>query len=105
MVFKKFKLIRLFDKSNNAFTGRVMVLEKASDRDETARRGLASDVVKVWKPKDTPSEWVQVRREDIKEDYIDLDHDKVERPEPKFQQRETIEPGARDLASDDSKED
>ena len=54
-----------------------MVLEKASDRQETMRRGLASDLVKVWKPKETPSEWVQIKREDLKEDILDLD---VERP-------------------------
>ncbi|MBY0415670.1 MAG: hypothetical protein K2Q18_15965, partial [Bdellovibrionales bacterium] len=63
-----------FNCPNNTFTGRVMVLEKASDREETQRRGLASDLVKVWKPKETPSEWVQIRRSEMKEDYIDLDH-------------------------------
>jgi plastocyanin domain-containing protein len=51
-----------FNCPNNTFTGRVMVLEKPSDREETARRGLASDTVKVWRPKDTPSEWFQIKR-------------------------------------------
>lgn len=62
-----------FNCPNNTFTGKVMVLEKASDRQETTRRGLASDVVKIWKPKETPSEWVQIRKDDLKEDVIDLD--------------------------------
>lgn len=62
-----------FNCPNNTFTGRVMVLEKASDRQESQRRGLASDVVKIWRPKETPSEWVQIKREDLKEDIIDLD--------------------------------
>ena len=67
-----------FNCPNNTFTGRVMVLEKASDREESARRGLASDVVKVWKPKDTPDEWVQIKREELKNvkgmgDVMDLD--------------------------------
>jgi plastocyanin len=91
-----------FNCPNNTFTGRVMVLEKASDRAETNRRGLASDLVKVWIPKDTPSEWVQVKREDIKEDYIDLDHDRVDRDEtPKDQPRESFGFGGRDLATED----
>ena len=88
-----------FNCPNNTFTGRVMVLEKGSDREETKRRGLASDIVKVWKPKETPSEWVQIKREDWKEDYIDLDNDKVERAEPKSQERETIDFG-RDVAAE-----
>ncbi|MBC7712018.1 MAG: hypothetical protein H7177_01675 [Rhizobacter sp.] len=88
-----------FNCPNNTFTGRVMVLEKGSDRDETNRRGLASDVVKVWRPKDTPSEWVEIKRTDLKEDYIDLDHDRVERSEPKGQEREEINLG-RDMASE-----
>jgi hypothetical protein len=55
-----------------------MVLEKPSDRDETMRRGLASDTVKVWRPKDTPTEWVQIKREELKDlkgmgDVMDLD--------------------------------
>jgi hypothetical protein len=83
-----------FNCPNNTFTGRVMVLEKASDRQETERRGLASDLVKVWKPKDTPTEWVQIKRSDLKEDYIDLDNvdrDRVQKDEtPKDQERETI---------------
>lgn len=67
-----------FNCPNNTFTGRVMVLEKASDRDETLRRGLASDTVKIWKPKETPSEWVQIKREELSDlkgmgDVMDLD--------------------------------
>ena len=67
-----------FNCPNNTFTGRVMVLEKASDKDESARRGLASDTVKIWKPKDAPSEWVQIKREELKDlkgmgDVMDLD--------------------------------
>ncbi len=67
-----------FNCPNNTFTGRVMVLEKPSDRDETMRRGLASDTVKVWRPKDTPTEWVQIKREELKDlkgmgDVMDLD--------------------------------
>lgn len=88
-----------FNCPNNTFTGRVMVLEKASDRQETERRGLASDVVKVWRPKETPSEWVQIKKSDLKEEYIDLDRDKIERVEPKAQERETIE-FSRDMASE-----
>jgi hypothetical protein len=88
-----------FNCPNNTFTGRVMVLEKGSDREETSRRGLASDVVKVWRPKDTPSEWMQIKKSDFKEDYIDLDRDRTERVEPKGQERETIGL-SRDMASD-----
>jgi hypothetical protein len=88
-----------FNCPNNTFTGRVMVLEKGSDREESNRRGLASDLVKVWRPKETPDEWVQIKRSDLKEDYIDLDRDKVERSEPKAQEREVIGSG-RDLASE-----
>ncbi|MBC7428694.1 MAG: hypothetical protein H7336_08800 [Bacteriovorax sp.] len=88
-----------FNCPNNTFTGRVMVLEKGSDKDETNRRGLASDVVKVWRPKDTPNEWVQIKRKDLKDNYIDLDHDRVERTEPKGQERESIDLG-RDMASE-----
>lgn len=91
-----------FNCPNNTFTGRVIVLEKASDMAETKRRGLASDVVKVWRPKDTPSEWVQVKREDLKEDIMDLDRDRIEyREVPKDQPREFIEFGRRDLAAED----
>lgn len=89
-----------FNCPNNTFTGRVMVLEKGSDREESQRRGLASDTVKIWKPKDTPSEWVQIRREDLKEDIMDLDRDRIQRDEtPKSQERETIGFGGRDLAT------
>lgn len=84
-----------FNCPNNTFTGRVMVLEKASDRLETERRGLASDIVKVWKPKDTPSEWVQIKREDLKEDIMDLDSDRIEKREP------IVTPKFRELAADD----
>lgn len=68
-----------FNCPNNTFTGRVMVLEKPSDREESARRGLASDTVKIWKPKETPTEWVQIKREELKElkgmgDVMDLDN-------------------------------
>jgi plastocyanin domain-containing protein len=94
-----------FNCPNNTFTGRVMVLEKASDREETTRRGLASDLVKVWKPKDTPSEWVQIKRSDLKEDIMDLDHvdhDRIQKDEtPKDQERETIGFGGRELANED----
>lgn len=68
-----------FNCPNNTFTGRVKVLEKASDREESARRGLASDTVKIWKPKETPSEWVQIKREELRNlkgigsDVLDLD--------------------------------
>ncbi len=72
-----------FNCPNNTFTGRVMVLEKPSDREESMRRGLASDTVKVWKPKDTPNEWVQIKREELKNlkgmgDVMDLDEKKEE---------------------------
>ncbi len=68
-----------FNCPNNTFSGRVMVLEKASDRQESMRRGLASDSVKIWKPKDAPSEWVQIQRSELKElkgmgDVMDLDN-------------------------------
>lgn len=97
-----------FNCPNNTFSGRVMVLEKASDKIETERRGLASDMVKVWKPKETPSEWVQVKRSEMKEDYIDLDHDRIDSPsvsptfrrEDKKEERETIGFGGRDLAQE-----
>lgn len=91
-----------FNCPNNTFTGRVMVLEKGSDREESKRRGLASDTVKIWRPKDTPSEWVQIKRSDLKDDYIDLDRDRIQRDEtPRSQERETIGFGGRDLANED----
>lgn len=91
-----------FNCPNNAFTGRVMVLEKGSDREETLRRGLASDKVKIWMPKETPSEWVQVKKKDLKEDYIDLDRHRLQKNEtPKNQEREVIGFGGRDLANED----
>ncbi len=89
-----------FNCPNLAFSGRIMVLEKPSDMEETKRRGLASDVVKVWRPKETPSEWVQVKREDLKEDIMDLDRDRIFNPEkPNTQPREVIGFGTRDLAT------
>lgn len=42
---------------NMNFEGRVTVLQKSQDFIEEQRRGLASDVVKVWVPKDTPTAW------------------------------------------------
>jgi plastocyanin len=88
-----------FNCPNNTFTGRVMVLEKASDKQESQRRGLASDMVKIWKPKETPSEWVQIKREDLKEDVMDLDsygdRDRLEKREP------VEAPKFRELAADD----
>ena len=64
-----------FNCPNNTFSGRVMVLEKPSDREESQRRGLASDTVKIWKPKETPSEWVEIKREELKgmSDVMNLD--------------------------------
>ena len=68
-----------FNCPNNTFTGRVMVLEKPSDREESMRRGLASDEVKIWKPKDTPSEWVEIKKDELRDlkgmsDVMDLDN-------------------------------
>jgi plastocyanin len=68
-----------FNCPNSLFAGRLMVIEKAADREETMRRGLASDLVKVWKPKDAPSEWVQIKKEELRElkgmsDVMDLDN-------------------------------
>lgn len=54
-----------FNCPNNSFTGRIMVLEKESDKKETKRRGLASDTIKIWEPKETPSEWVQIKRDEL----------------------------------------
>jgi hypothetical protein len=67
-----------FNCPNSSFSGRVMVVEKQADKDETLRRGLASDVIKVWQPKETPSEWVQIKRDEFKRlkgmsDVLDLD--------------------------------
>lgn len=78
-----------FNCPNTAFNGRVMVIEKASDKAETQRRGLASDVIKVWQPKETPSEWVQIRREELRDlkgmgDVMDLDRDSRSAPESSF---------------------
>lgn len=85
-----------FNCPNNTFNGRVMVLEKASDREETQRRGLASDLVKIWKPKDTPTEWVQIKRSELKEDYIDLDeHTDRDRLQQDVSPRSQPAPGSR----------
>lgn len=91
-----------FNCPNNTFSGRIMVLEKASDRKESERRGLASDVVKVWRPKETPSEWVQIKREDLKEDIMDLDRVRsIEtREAPKSQEREESLSFGRDIAAE-----
>jgi plastocyanin len=67
-----------FNCPNSSFSGRVMIIEKAADKDETIRRGLASDVIKVWQPKETPSEWVQIKRDELSKlkgmgDVMDLD--------------------------------
>jgi plastocyanin domain-containing protein len=67
-----------FNCPNNSFSGRVMVIEKAADKEESQRRGLASEVIKVWQPKETPSEWVQIKKDELKElkgmgDVMDLD--------------------------------
>ncbi len=66
-----------FNCPNFKFTGRIIVIEKEADRKETMRRGLANETVKVWKPKDEPSEWVEISREDFKKkfgDIMDLDN-------------------------------
>ncbi len=67
-----------FNCPNNTFTGRIMILEKPADKEERMRRGLASDTVKIWMPKETPTEWVQIKRSELKElkgmgDSMDLD--------------------------------
>lgn len=66
----------VFNCPNFNFQGRVIVMEKAEDQNETLRRGLASDKVKIWRPKEEPSEWVEVNREEFKQkfgDIMDLD--------------------------------
>lgn len=66
----------LFNCPNTNFQGRVIVMEKAQDMMENTRRGLASDKVKIWKPKEEPSEWMEVSREEFKKkfgDIMDLD--------------------------------
>lgn len=68
----------VFNCPNNSWQGRVMIIEKAADKEESLRRGLASDVIKVWQPKEAPSEWVQIKRDELKElkgmsDVMDLD--------------------------------
>jgi hypothetical protein len=67
-----------FNCPNNTFSGRIMILEKPADKEERMRRGLASDTVKIWMPKETPTEWVQIKRSELKElkgmgDTMDLD--------------------------------
>lgn len=42
---------------NMMYSGRITVLENRADQIESNRRGLASDLVQVWRPKDTPTEW------------------------------------------------
>lgn len=71
--------IFVFNCPNSNFQGRVIVMEKADDLAESNRRGLASDKVKVWKPKEEPSEWMEVSREEFKKkfgDIMDLDSQK-----------------------------
>lgn len=79
-----------FNCPNNKLFGKIIVLEKASERDETKRRGLASDLVKVWRPKENPSEWVQIKRSDLGENYIDLDRERNEDLKPQNEKREMI---------------
>lgn len=67
-----------FNCPNFQGSGRIMVIEKAADKEESLRRGLASDVMKVWQPKELPSEWVQIKRDELKTlrgmgDVLDLD--------------------------------
>jgi plastocyanin len=67
-----------FNCPNFQGAGRIMVIEKAADKEETLRRGLASDVIKVWQPKELPTEWVQIKRDELKSlrgmsDVMDLD--------------------------------
>ncbi len=71
----------VFNCPNSSFSGRLMIIEKAADKDETIRRGLASDVIKVWQPKETPSEWVQIKRDELRNlrgmnDVLDLDQER-----------------------------
>lgn len=69
----------VFNCPNSNFQGRLIVMEKAQDMAESARRGLASDKVKIWKPKEEPSEWMEISREDFKSkfgDIMDLDTQK-----------------------------
>lgn len=71
--------VYVFNCPNSNFQGRVIVMEKADDMAESARRGLASDKVKIWKPKEEPSEWMEVSREEFKKkfgDIMDLDSQK-----------------------------
>ena len=87
-----------FNCPGHLFNGRIMVLEKNSDKAETERRGLASDVVKVWRPKETPSEWVQVKKSELKEDFIDLDQNKNESDQARQPVRGNESNIGRDLA-------
>ncbi len=69
-----------FDKSgrytincpNFQHQGTIVVLERASEKEEIQRRGLASDKVKIWKPKDEPSEWMEIRREEFVKAHGDI---------------------------------
>jgi len=68
----------VFSCPNFSHHGRILVLEKEKDKEETLRRGLASDVIKVWQPKEKPSEWVEIRKDELKNlrgmgDVLDLD--------------------------------
>ena len=67
---------------NMQFSAQIIVQEKAADKFETNRRGLASDVVKVWKPKETPAEWSEENFED--ESNLNL-HDKDIKDFPRYQ--------------------
>lgn len=42
---------------HSKYQGRIVVLERPSEAQERKRRGLASENVKVWKPKDEPLEF------------------------------------------------
>lgn len=68
--------IFVFNCPNFNHQGRIVVMEKAEDKQETMRRGLAQETVKIWKPKEEPSEWMEVSREEYKKkfgDIMDLD--------------------------------
>lgn len=93
-----------FNCPNSAYVGRVMVLEKAADKEERIRRGLASDLTKVWMPKDEPREWnakaIPAAEEEVKrfrEDYIDLDQ-YMEKEVPNVERFKRF---SRDLATQD----
>lgn len=79
---------------NMQFSAHIVVQEKSADKFEAKRRGLASDVVKVWKPKDSPTEWTQENFED--ESNLNL-HDKDIKDFPRYR---LMEFRSRDLASE-----